>query len=479
MTSPASSSIRLAIEAEDIAALEAILGAGWGKPVRGHSRENEADPAVLVAVVQQGWLEGWVLFATHPQTRLLCHHPEVIRAVVTHSQMTILADLIKRGWHQAAGDVAIRTGNAPVLAAVVDAGWSWPVFTTQKTTHPEVPEILVPPQNVSLEDAALLFVVVQDDWLEGWRILATGRGTKETCQSREVIQRIIQGCRENILADVLERGWAPARWINEQDGRSWVHYLFYPLDRNEGHPPSPATLGRVARLFENNGHDIHAPYPGDFEAGERGRAGHSLWSYAIMFDAFALAALIWPTPLDKGGARMGEAMDAVFRTALVSEPGTPAGLRIGAAGLLRDGLGQSGAGAFVGLDPDIRCKLGRPWTDPLAWGMLLMLTPDARRSLMDTWALADGALQTGWHALARHADHVLFPTLLGEAERLGFDLQTLMAVEDEWQTRPVDTATLLMGYPLPDEPGEWEADRRLADLPDWPAGLLSDRDFLQ
>lgn len=363
------------------------------------------------------------------------------------------------------GDKAIWTKNASALKAAVDAGWRWPRFVGQKSgcrTH----------------DVALLFFVIEQDWLEGWKILAEGSSTTEECQSEEALRPVVQGCRSSILKDVIERGWLPSDWSDEF-GRSWVHLLFYPLDRSEGHPLSQVSLIEVADCLQKCGVDLSTPYPGHFEPKDMQRSGHTLWSFAIRQQQWHLARAICPAGFISAGPRVVEILNSLIETTqgemswfALSSP-TREHQEHARKLLMQWWKSSSVLEEMKKLDPAFRQEISWIWTYPWAWSLLLDLPAPARHLIMESWSIPNEKDQTGWHRLALSVDDDRFGLILEEAYESGIDLVHALQIKDAWETRAIDAATLGMGYELPENDGPWEADRRLLNLPAWPPRAAS------
>lgn len=352
---------------------------------------------------------------------------------------------------------AILLKNTSALLEAVKAGWRWPVYSGPKSGGRSI-------------DTSLLFTVIESDWVEGWEILLAGKQTGQACQSEEVLKQIINTGAVKILKNISQKSFFTPYW-RDDFGRNWVHLLFYSLDRVEGHPISSSLLIETVKLLKKSGVNIFEPYPGLFEESDMQRAGHNLWSFALRQKKWDLADKIFPSSIEESGPRIIETLKYLseIATGQVSDFSiTPVSIQVQKIAIkFLKKWWNTFSGECEKLEKEKINKITWEWTQDWNWPLLLKLNPLTQKMILSYWDVPNEEGQTGWHRASQHADDKLFKDILLLASDLDIDLKKAWVKKDNWDTRVIDTATLALGYDIPDTFPFIEAEKRLLLLPKW------------
>ena len=214
-------------------------------------------------------------------------------------------------------------------------------------------------------------------------------------------------------------------------------------------------------------------HPGSFKEKDKRYAGHNIWSYAIQCRLWSVAEYVWPNNWNEAGPRALEIFDMllkiqgdVFEDAFLKIPNQ--GQKTKAKNYLEKWWSlEKNIEDLKQSDLSHREKLCRIWARPWAWPLLLSLPSSAHQVIFESWAIPNQNNQTAWHQASLYSKEPLFPLLLEKAALVGLNLKEVWSIKNAFDTRVIDTATLSLGYELPDEGEFLEANHRLNHLPDW------------
>lgn len=433
------------------------------------------------------------------------------------------------------GDQAILEKNASALKRALDAGWTLPIYTGRFSGRSEI-------------DSTLLMFIVEEDWVEGWKLLSSSPMMSRYCKREILLRQIISRGRLKILEDIASKGWFSLNrlkmkeeetldedWYSTEEeiqlvssdspidqfiqveewrfsseflGKSapssatssdfntsdfngsdfnkeefgvktphvefsWIHALFTTFSQPHGEPVSNVDILKSIDILSSAHQSPFTLYPGCFKEKDKRRAGHNIWSYAVKSRLWSVAEHVWPKNWTEAGPRALE----IFEMLLRMSAGLPADSLLGPPNrgqkekallfLQRWWSLESNLLELQYADVVTRQRFGRIWAKPWTWPLLLSLPERSRQVIFESWIIPDYRGQTAWHLASLSAQDPFFSHVLGQAFKDGLNLQELWMTKDAFDTRVIDTATLSLGYALPDEGEFIEANRRLQGLPEW------------
>lgn len=141
--------------------------------------------------------------------------------------------------------------------------------------------------------------IITSGWVEGWEILSDRLNEDIHVSSDELSEfpamweLATQYAEKEILENLTSVGYDPT--FKDVYGQTTVHLGY---DAVKEHPIISISDNKIIALFEwcaEKGLDLYETYPGrNFMAHDVNRAGHSLWSYALMHYSWATADHFFP-----------------------------------------------------------------------------------------------------------------------------------------------------------------------------------------
>lgn len=308
-------------------------------------------------------------------------------------------------------DSAIWSKDLAELRRALDAGWDLPPARVK--------------DGGTVPDLGPVIRIISTRWTEGWLLLSAHMSW---LHSNAILRSLaVRRAVPGIVEDFLAHGMTPNDVVDDTAYSSlrFLHLLAETMGPQPGEPVPEEDIIQTGQLLLNAGAAPLDPYPGQFEVRGASPSGHTLWSRAVSFRAWAVASAFLP-----------ESFDDVL--------GQPRGLE--AAYEIRSCAEDDSAILAQAAWAQWLDRFLEPWMQateqkldaPADWRVLPRLSAERRAVVWDAWARPD---ENGWtvlHELALQGATPLAQDTLRLVINDGASCLASWGLADPDGTRPYD-----------------------------------------